>query len=100
MEAVRKTIDGNVLNRVLPLPKSFRNRKVEVIVFPVSAPSVATKMTRAGMDEMMKGSVTESLIGIVPDSGRSLEDYREERLSGYSIPSSPPVRAGGAETGL
>jgi len=32
---------------------------------------------------MLKGSLTETLIGIVSDSGKSLEEYRDERLRKY-----------------
>jgi len=33
MEAVRQIIDSNLLNGVMPLPKYFQNKKVEIIVF-------------------------------------------------------------------
>ena len=35
------------------------------------------------IDAMLKGSITESLIGVIPDTGNTLEDYRAERLSKY-----------------
>ena len=33
MEAVRKILDSTSLEPIIPLPKSFRNKKVEVVVF-------------------------------------------------------------------
>jgi hypothetical protein len=37
----------------------------------------------ANIGRMMSGSITQSLIGIVPNSGRTLDDYRAERLSNH-----------------
>jgi hypothetical protein len=37
----------------------------------------------ADIGRMMEGSITQSLIGIVPNSGKTLDDYRAERLSKY-----------------
>ena len=36
-----------------------------------------------GIDEMLEGSITQSLIGAVPISDISLEEIREERLKKY-----------------
>jgi len=93
MEAVREVIDSNLLNGVISLPEKFRNQKVEVIVFlgkldgtnesaPTKKKDLAS-LTKADVDEMFKGSIAESLIGIIPDTGMTLEDYRAERLKKY-----------------
>ena len=55
MEAVRQIIDS----RLLP------------------------SLTKNDIDKMLKGSVTESLIGVLPQSDVNLEDYRSERLNKY-----------------
>jgi len=34
MEAVRQIVDSNLLDKIV-LPTSFKNRKVEIIVFPI-----------------------------------------------------------------
>jgi hypothetical protein len=34
MEAVREILDSSMLEPIIPLPASFKNRKVEVFVFP------------------------------------------------------------------
>ena len=40
MEAVRQVIDSTQLNGIIPLPKKFKNKKVEIVV------SLADKRTR------------------------------------------------------
>ena len=75
MEYVRQVVESSVLLGVISLPVSFQNRKVEIIVRPV----INDKM----LDEMMEGSITQSLIGSVPDSGASLDEIRAERLRRY-----------------
>ena len=83
MEAVRQIIDSKLLNGVISLPKDFHNKKVEVIVFLKEEPSPMPSLTKSDIDIMLKGSITESLIGILPQSNMELEDYRSERLNKY-----------------
>ena len=83
MEAVKQIIESKLLNGVISLPKNFQNKKVEVIVFLNEEKTVMPKLTMNEIDEMLKGSVTELLIGSVPQSNVTLEDYRAERLKKY-----------------
>jgi hypothetical protein len=83
MEAIRQIIDSHLLNGVIALPKNFQNKKVEIIVFPTMEKSAMSSFSKNDIDAMLKGSVTESLIGALPHSGMSLEDYRAERLNKY-----------------
>jgi hypothetical protein len=76
MEFVRKIVDSNVLDRVLPLPHSFHNHKVEVIVFPVQD-------RKTQLDDLMEGSITQSLIGAIPHSDITLDEIRALRLKKY-----------------
>jgi hypothetical protein len=83
MEAIKEIIDSNLLNGVISLPKHFQNKKVEVIIFLQEEKIIMPKFTMNDIDEMLKGSITESLIGSVPQSDMALEDYRAERLKKY-----------------
>ncbi|MCL2518701.1 MAG: hypothetical protein FWF15_09080 [Oscillospiraceae bacterium] len=83
MEAVRQIIDSNLLNGVISLPKDFQNKKVEIIIFLKEEKTGLPIFTKNDIDAMLKDSVTESLIGVLPQSDLSLEDYRAERLSKY-----------------
>ena len=86
MEAVRKTIDSRLLKGVISLPRDFQNKKVDVIVLLTEEKKekpTLPKLTMNDIDEMLKGSITESLIGSVPQSNMTLEDYRAERLKKY-----------------
>ena len=83
MEAVRQIIDSKLLSGVISLPKDFKNKRVEIIVFLKEEETTMPKLTMNDIDEMLKGSITESLIGSVPQSNMTLEDYRAERLKKY-----------------
>ena len=83
MEAVRQIVDSNLLSNVIALPRNFLNRKVEVFIFRKEEDKALPSLTKNDIDEMLKDSVSEALVGILPQSDRTLEDYRAERLSKY-----------------
>ena len=83
MEAIKQVIDSKLLNGVISLPKNFQNKKVEIIIFLNEEKTTMMNFTMNDIDEMLKGSVTESLIGAVPQSDLLLNDYRAERLKKY-----------------
>jgi len=83
METVRQVVDSTLLSGIIPLPIRFRNKKVEVVVTLNEEKTALPSLTMSDIDAMMKGSITESLTGIIPHSGKTLEDYRAERLAKY-----------------
>ena len=83
MEFVREIVDSSALNQVLTLPRSFLNRKVEILVFPVQDKEKKVSITREKINELMEGSITQSLIGAVPHSDITLEEIRSKRLRKY-----------------
>jgi len=83
MEAIKKIIDSKLLNGVVALPKNFRDKKVEIIIFLCEEKKALPKLSIKDIDAMVKDSVSASLVGVLPDSGKSLEEYRTERLSKY-----------------
>jgi hypothetical protein len=83
MEIVRQIVDSRLLDTVIPLPKSFLDKKVEVIVMPTTEDTGKPSLSRSAIDSMLEGSITQSLLGAVPDTGLSIEDIRSERLSKY-----------------
>ena len=83
MESVRRIIDSTLLNGVIQLPKGFKNKKVEIIVFHKDDKTDLPILTSRDIDAMLKGSITESLIGAIPQLTMTLEDYRAERLAKY-----------------
>lgn len=76
MEAIRKYIDASSLMSIMTLPESFINRKLEVLVFP-------TEEREAEREKADIESVVQSLIGAIPDTDMSLEEFREERRHKY-----------------
>ena len=83
MEAIKQIIDSRLLDGVIPLPKNFQNKKVEVIIFLNEEKKTLPSLTKNDIEAMLKGSVTESLIGVLPQSEITLENYRAERLAKY-----------------
>jgi hypothetical protein len=83
VEALRKIIDSKALETLFPLPKSFKNKDIELIILPVNKKSEKPHITRQMIDEMLPGSITESLVGTIQRSNISLEDIRLERLQKY-----------------
>ena len=83
MEAVRKIIDSSLLSGVISLPRDFQNKKVELIVFLTDEKTALPPLSRDDIGAMLKGSITESLIGALPGSDMSIEGYRAERLNKY-----------------
>jgi hypothetical protein len=82
MVAVRQIIDSNLLNGIIQLPREFNNKKVEVVV-SVKEEKTLPSFTKEQLDEMVEKSSIRSLLGIIPDDGMTLDDYRAERLSKY-----------------
>lgn len=74
MEAIRKYIDASSLMAVMALPETFKNRKLEVLVFP---------MEEQESEKTDIESVVQSLIGAIPTTDMSLEEMREERRLKY-----------------
>jgi hypothetical protein len=83
MEALRKIINSKALETLFPLPKSFQNKDIEIIILPVNKKEEKPHVSRQMINEMLPGSITQSLIGAIPFSNISLEDIRLERLQKY-----------------
>jgi len=77
MEFVRKVIDANSLMSIMTLPESLKNRKLEIILLPADE-----QLEKAGKASDIE-EVVNSLVGMIPYSGMSLAELREERLKKY-----------------
>lgn len=74
MEAVRRTINSNKLFTIFNLPLSLKDKEVEVFIIPVKSKN----------KKNIKKTV-DSLVGIIPNEGLSLSEYRDERLKKYEV---------------
>ncbi len=83
MEAVRQIIDSSLLSGVVSLPRDFQNKKVELIVLLSDEKTALPSLSKADVEAMLEGSVTESLIGALPGTEMSIDEYRSERLKKY-----------------
>ena len=86
METVRQVIDSDLLRGIVPLPKSFQCKQVEIVVIINEEKRTLPSFTKNEIDSLLYGSVTESLIGAIPQSYKTLEDYRSERLTKNDTP--------------
>ena len=66
MEAIRRYIDASSLMSIMSLPETFKNRKLEVLVFP-------TEEQESKKEKIDIESVVQSLIGVIPDVEMTLE---------------------------
>ena len=84
-------MEATILNtQSLPLPirEKIHTPRVSVyghgdgiILLPVVEQKTVPKVTRDELDEMLKGSVTESLLGAIPHPPITIQEIREERLA-------------------
>jgi len=90
-----------VVNEIETLPSEYLRDVMDFVAFlkfkhlekipetmalhekPLSKDRNTLKLTTDDINKMLKGSITESLIGSIPQSTMSLEDYRAERLKKY-----------------
>ena len=83
MAALRKVVDSNILNDVLDLPPSYKNKKVEIILFPVEEKKLP-HLTMRQIDELAEKSSIKSLVGALKSTGLSedisLMDIKNKRL--------------------
>ena len=83
MEAIRKIVDGKILNQVIALPEAMQNTLVEIIVTPVEN-RTHTTLTRSELRAKLRGSHTESLSGTLPSNAEiTVAELRRERRMKY-----------------
>ena len=83
MELFRQFIDSSLLSGVVPLPRNFQNKRVELVIFLSEKTPVMPKLRKSDIDTLLTSSVSETLIGILPKSNKTIKDYRAERLKKY-----------------
>ena len=91
MTAVRKIVNSCDLVKLFDLPPAFKNRKIEVLMFPVeeqadnSAKKSIPALTMAQVEEWAKAPEIQALVGVLKKTGLpaniSISDIRNERLT-------------------
>ena len=84
-------MEATILNtQSLPSPirERIRATKVSVskhgdgvVLLPVAEQKAVAKVSRSELDRMLKGSVTESLLGVINHPAMTIQEIREERLA-------------------
>jgi len=82
MAALRKIVDSSALTDIFDLPPAFKNRKIEVVMFPVEEKK-AVHFSMAQIEEWTKAPEIQSLVGALKSapSDISISDIRKERLA-------------------
>ena len=87
VEVVKKIVDSNLLREVISLPDKFLNKEVEVTIsLQEEKVSLPPLKSIKDIDELLKGSITETLIGALSPSDITLEEIKLERLKKYENP--------------
>jgi len=86
MTQVRKIVDSSSLAGIFDLPPAFKNRKIEVIMFPVEEKTdKIQKVTTAQIDEWTQTPELQALAGLLKGSGLppdiTMKDIRQMRLA-------------------
>ena len=86
MTQVRKIVDSSSLADIFDLPPVFKNRKVEVIMFPVEEKTdITQKFTMEQIIEWSQSPQVQALVGVLKDAGLpediSMKDIRQMRLT-------------------
>ena len=90
MTALRKVVDSNKLVGIFDLPPAFKNKQLEVILFPVD--KVSTSVNRkiplfsmAQIEEWAKAPEIQALTGVLKETNLpadiSISDIRNARLA-------------------
>ena len=79
MFAVKGVYDGNSVIVKEPIPVRERYEVIVTFVESINYEKKLPILSKHDIETMLKGSVTESLIGALPHSDKLLEDYRAER---------------------
>jgi hypothetical protein len=85
MTQVRKIVDSSALDGIFDLPPVFKNRKIEVIMFPVEEKTEKLpQFTREQIKEWSQSPEIQALVGILKDAGLppdiTMKDIRQMRL--------------------
>jgi hypothetical protein len=85
MTALRKVVDSSTLANIFDLPPALKNRKVEVLLFPVEETAdITPKFTMAQIIEWSKSPKVQALVGVLEGAGLpadiSMKDIRQMRL--------------------
>jgi hypothetical protein len=79
----KQIVNADALSSVITMPPAFKNKRVEVIIREAPNYVSSRKVYLKDISCMMDGSITQSLVGIIPNNDKSLDDYRAEKLSKY-----------------
>jgi len=82
MQAVSQIVEGQVLGQVISLPEALKNTKLKITIVPVTpvVQDKPPKMTRAMLQESLRGSKIEALTGIAKtDDIIDLKEMQTER---------------------
>ena len=81
----KQIIDADVLSSFVTLPPNLKNKKVEMIIREIHEKKELPKISLREFNEMMDGSITQSLRGILSNTDKNItsDEIRTRRLEKY-----------------
>lgn len=83
MEFVRKIVDANSIMKIIQLPETLKDRKLEIIILPVDESQKELLQNNFDTTRSEISEITRSLRGCIPLPDVSLDEIKKERLSKY-----------------
>ena len=84
MTTLRKIVNSNTLTNLFDLPPALKNKKVEVVIFPIEEKKTS-RITMTQIEEWTKTPEIQSLVGAIKATDLpadiSISDIRKERLA-------------------
>jgi hypothetical protein len=82
---MRKNMQKSIDYLLEDLDEGDYDKVVSYIEFLVDAKKKKRKEERAAEEQVDVDMIVASLVGAIPDTGKTLEEYRSERLKKYEI---------------
>jgi hypothetical protein len=82
---MRKNMQKSIDYLLEDLDEGDYDKVVSYIEFLVDAKKKKRKEERAAEEQVDVDMIVASLVGSIPDTGKTLEEYRSERLKKYEI---------------
>jgi regulator of PEP synthase PpsR (kinase-PPPase family) len=74
MEITQDILNSSILEDIVKLPESMKNKPVKIVVTPIED---------VDFEKALEGSISQSLVGVLHASNITLEEIRAERLKKY-----------------
>jgi Mrp family chromosome partitioning ATPase len=72
-----------LFDNIIHLLRFLQRRKVEVIILQTTDEQTKLSATATEIDNMLKGSISRSLLGVIENKDMTIDEIRAERVKKY-----------------